>query len=82
MSNVSKASSASKIGEFWDRHDFIDYDNPNAADVDFTVTCCVPVDEEPYAMLEQEARRRGVKVETLVDVWLRERLSRETKRAE
>jgi hypothetical protein len=81
LSSVSKANSVDKIGEFWDHHDFTDYDNPGAPDVDFTVTSSVPVDEELFAMLEQLARRRGVKVETLVNLWLQQKLSQETKRA-
>jgi hypothetical protein len=81
LSSVSKANSVDKIGEFWDSHDFTDYDNPDAPDVDFKVTSSVPVDEELFAMLEQQARRRGVKVETLVNLWLQQKLSQETKRA-
>ena len=81
LSSISKAQSVQKIGKFWDAHDFTDYDNPNAPDVKFKVTSSVPVDEELLAKLEKQAHRRGVKVETLVNLWLQQKLSEETKRA-
>ena len=52
-SSISKADVLEKIGEFWDKHDFTDYDDPNTPDVDFKITCVVPVDPELLAMLEQ-----------------------------
>jgi hypothetical protein len=38
LSSISKADSLEKMGEFWDTHDFTDYDNPDAPDVKFDVT--------------------------------------------
>lgn len=80
-SSISKANTLEKMGEFWDTHDFTDHDNPSASDVDFTVTPSVPVDEELLDLLEKQAHRRGVKVETLVNLWLQQRLAEESKRA-
>ena len=37
VSSVSKANTVEKIGEFWDTHDFTEYDNPNSPDGNFTV---------------------------------------------
>ena len=75
LSSVSKADTVEKIGEFWDTHDFTDYDNHKARDVKFEIACAVPIDSELLALLERQARRRGIKVETLVNLWLREMLA-------
>ncbi len=33
LSSVSRADSIEKMGEFWDQHDFTDFDDPAAPDV-------------------------------------------------
>lgn len=43
VSSISKANSLEKMGEFWDAHDFTDFDDPNAPDVEFTISCAVPI---------------------------------------
>ncbi len=73
-SSVSRADSYEKIGEFWDQHDFTDYDDPEAADVEFTIRCAVPLEPHLLTEVEEQARRRGVSVETLVNLWLQEKL--------
>lgn len=78
LSSISKTSSYAKIGEFWDTHEFTDFDDPELPDVEFTVTCSVPVDIELFSDLEQQARRRGIKLETLVNLWLKEKLDQTT----
>jgi len=74
-SSISRANTLEKIGEFWDAHDFTDYDDPNAPDVEFTISCSVPIEVELLALIEQQARQRGVKVETLVNLWLQQKLA-------
>jgi hypothetical protein len=41
LSSISRADSDEKIGEFWDSHDFTEFDT-DAADAEFEVTCIVP----------------------------------------
>jgi hypothetical protein len=41
-SSISKAKTDEKIGEFWDTHDFTDFDDPNAPDVPFEMRRAVP----------------------------------------
>lgn len=41
-----------KMGEFWDTHDFTDFDDPNAPDIEFDVSCAVPIEEELFTLLE------------------------------
>jgi len=38
QSSISKADSLEKMGEFWDTHDFTDYDT-DAPDVEFQISC-------------------------------------------
>jgi hypothetical protein len=75
LSSISKADTLEKMGEFWDTHDFTDFDNPDAPDVKFNVSCAVPIEEELYSSVEKQAKLRGVKVETLVNLWLQQKIA-------
>jgi hypothetical protein len=77
---MSKAHSLEKIPEFWDTHSLADYwDQPH--EVEFEVRAKrrrrVTLDPQVYAPLEAQARVRGVLPETLVNLWLAERLLEE-----
>lgn len=73
-SSVSKAKSLEGVGEYWDSHDLTDAD-VGGPDVDLEVACAVPIEEELYSSLEEEAGTRGVRVETLVNLWLQQKLA-------
>jgi CopG antitoxin of type II toxin-antitoxin system len=75
-SSVSKADSDEKIGEFWDSHDFTEFDT-DAPDAYFEVTCTVPVKLELLSEIEKQAAKRGVKVEALVNLWLQQKTDEE-----
>lgn len=75
LSSISNADTLEKMGEFWDTHDFTEYDDPNAPDVEFEVSCTVPIEEELFSLVERQARLRGVKVETLVNLWIQQKLA-------
>lgn len=75
LSSISQADTDEKIGEFWDTHDFTDFDNPTAPDMKFEITCAVPIEVELFAALEKQAQQRGVHVETLVNLWLEQKLT-------
>jgi len=62
------------MGEFWDRHDFTEFDT-DKPDIGFNVRCAVPVDSTLLTQVEEQASRRGVSVETLVNLWLQQKLS-------
>lgn len=74
LSSLSKANSDEKIGEFWDTHDFTEFDT-DAPDAKFEVTCAVPIEVELFAALEKQAQRHGVTVETLINLWLQQKLA-------
>lgn len=76
---IPPAESLEQLGEFWDTHDFTEFDDPQAADVEFQVACAVPIEAKLLATLEQQALRRGVQTETLVNLWLQEKLLEQTR---
>ena len=76
LSDVSKADSDEKIGEFWDTHDFTEFDT-NARDAEFEVISTVPVQLELLTEIEEHAAKRGVNVETLVNQWLQQKVDEE-----
>ncbi len=78
ISSISQADTEEKIGEFWDVHDFTEFDNPARADVRFEIACTVPIEVELFAALEKQAQQRGVQVETLINLWLQQKLNEHT----
>jgi len=80
-SSISQADTDEKIGEFWDTHDFTDFDDPNAPDIKFEISCAVPIEVELFAALEKQARKRGVRVETLVNLWLQQKLNEQMEKS-
>ena len=79
-SSISKGNSDEKIGEFWDTHDFTDFDT-EGPDVKFEVTSVVPIDIELLNEIEKQAHKRGVKIETLINLWLQQKLAEQEQRA-
>ena len=78
LSSVSRANTLEKVGEFWDTHDFTEFDDTNAPDVEFKISCAVSVEVELFSQVEKQAHARGVSVETLVNLWLQEKLAERT----
>jgi len=73
-SSVSKTKSLEKMGEFWDKHDFTEFDDLNVLDVEFHVSVAIPVEPDLLSDIEELAHLRGINVETLVNLWLKEKL--------
>lgn len=74
VSSVSQADTLEKMGEFWDSHDFTDFDNLETPDAEFQIACAVPIESDLLSAVEQQARLRGVQVETLINLWLQQKL--------
>jgi hypothetical protein len=74
LSSISQADSLAKMGEFWDTHDFTQFDS-DAPDVEFTISSTVTIEPDLWAAVEKQARLRGIGVETLVNLWLQEKLA-------
>ena len=71
--------SADEAGAFWDGHDLADYWD-QTQEVEFEIRAKrrrrVTLAPEVYAQIEAQARERGILPETLVNVWLVERLQK------
>ena len=76
MTSISKADSDEAIGDFWDSHDVTEFDT-DAPDAEFEVTSTVPVQLELLNEIEEHAAKRGIRVETLVNQWLQQKLDEE-----
>jgi len=74
LSSISKTDTLEKMGEFWDTHDFTDFDT-DAPDVAFEIACAVPIEVDLFSSVEKQAHLRGVNVETLVNLWLQQKLA-------
>ena len=74
FSTISRAQTLEEMGEFWDTHDFTEFDD-NAPDVEFTIANSISIEADLLSAVEQQARLRGVSPETLVNLWLQEKLT-------
>lgn len=77
LSSISKADSYEAIGEFWDTHSSADYWD-QGYEVEFEVRIPrrrrINIEADLFALIAEEARRRGISPETLVNLWMAERL--------
>ncbi len=79
--SISKTRSYKEIGEFWDTHDLGDYWD-QARPVEFEVdiqseVTYYPLDANLSTKVHSIARRRGVSPETLLNLWVQEKLQKE-----
>ena len=77
VTSISKAKSLEEIADFWDAHSLADHWD-ETYEVDFEVRMQqrhrVTLTPEIYQKIEKQARVQGVLPETLVNLWLAERL--------
>lgn len=80
-SSLSKAQSYKEIGEFWDTHDLGDYweqTQPVEFEVDIqSEVTYYPLDVALATKVRSIAKRRGVSPETLLNLWVQEKLQGE-----
>jgi uridine kinase len=82
-SSISQAQSYQKIGEFWDSHDLADYwDQTEPVDFEVDIrseATYFALDRQLSRRLVREAQERGVSPETLLNMWVQEKIQeRET----
>ena len=79
LTGISKAGTVEEIGEFWDSHSLDDYWD-QTKEVEFEVRAKhrrrITLDPEIYAQVEVQARTRGITPETLINLWVVERLQK------
>lgn len=77
LSGISKSGSLKEIGDYWDTHSLKDHWD-ETREVEFEVRAKrrhqIVVELDIDEQLEAEARIRGVVPETLVNLWLAEKL--------
>jgi hypothetical protein len=80
--SISKARTLEEIADFWDTHSLDDYWD-QTHEVAFEVRAQrrrrITLDPEVYARVEAQARTRGLLPETLVNLWVMERLQESRK---
>ena len=80
LTSISKASTVEEIADFWDEHDLDAYWD-ETEDVTFEVRARqrrrVTLAPEIYEGVEAKAKAVGLLPETLVNLWLAERLEKE-----
>jgi hypothetical protein len=80
LTGISKARTVEEIAEFWDTHSLANHWD-ETHEVEFEVRAerrrRITLDPDVYAQLEAQARVRGVLPETLVNLWMAERLATE-----
>lgn len=77
-SSISKARSYAKIGEYWDDHDLSDVWGKTRK-VKFDVVAepeatYYPVEKDLSEKIQSVARRQGVSSDTLVNLWLEQKI--------
>jgi hypothetical protein len=78
VSSISRSRSIEELAEFWDTHSLADYeDQTYEVEMAFDPAArrlTVPIEPELWEDLRQVARERRVSTQTLVNVWLRQRV--------
>ncbi len=78
-SEISKAQTLEEIGDFWDSNNLADHWD-ETEEVEFEVRAKqkrrVTISPQIYEKLKDQARLEGVLPETLINVWLSERLEK------
>ena len=79
LTSISKAGTVEEIGEFWDSNSLDDYWD-QTREVEFEVRAKhrrrITLDPEIYERVEVQARTRGISPETLINLWVVERLQK------
>jgi predicted DNA binding CopG/RHH family protein len=67
-----------ELSDFWDAHSSADYEQdmePVEAEIELTASkIYCPVAKDLLRQVRQQARRQGVSTETLINLWLQEKL--------
>lgn len=77
VASISQARTLEGIAEFWDTHSLADYWD-QTREVEFEIRAKrrrrITLDPDVYARVAVQAHARGLSPETLVNLWLTERL--------
>ena len=77
-SPISKARSYAEIGKFWDEHDLSDFwDKTRRVKFDVVLepeATYYPIEKHLSKKIQSEASRRGISSDTLVNLWLEQKI--------
>jgi hypothetical protein len=81
ISSISKSRTLEEMAEFWDTHSLADHDD-QTYEVEMTFDpaarrAVISIEPELMEDLRKTARERHVSTQTLVNVWLRQRLDQQ-----
>jgi len=81
ISSISKSRTIEEMAEFWDTHSLADHDD-QTYEVEMTFDpaarrAAISIEPELMDDLRKTARERHVSTQTLVNVWLRQRLDQQ-----
>jgi hypothetical protein len=84
-SSVSQSSSYKEIGDFWDKHDLSEYWD-QTEEVEFEVDIKSEItyyalDKTLSEQIQSIVRKRGVSADTLVNLWIQEKLDEQKYRS-
>ena len=75
---LSRAKSYKEIGEFWDNHDLSEFwDSTKAAEFDVNIESEITyyaLDKNLSEKIKQIAHKRGISPDTLLNLWVQEKL--------
>ena len=78
-STISKSSSYQEIGEYWDKHDLADiWEQTEQVQFDINIQSERRYFAVEYSISEKIikiAKRRGISTETLINLWLKEKIN-------
>ena len=81
-STLSKAKSYKEIGDFWDTHDLSDFWDQTkkvefGVDIKSEIIYC-SLDKKLAEQVQSIAQRRSVSADTLINLWVQEKLQEQT----
>ena len=81
-SSIPKAESYKEISEFWDTHGLADYgDKTKSVEFEINIQSEVTyyaIDKDLSAKIRAIAQQRGVSADTLLNLWVQEKLQEQT----
>jgi predicted DNA binding CopG/RHH family protein len=81
VSSISKSRSIAEMAEFWDTHDATDFeDQTHPVEFEFDLRSrrhYIAIDPDLLARLRDAASARGLSAESLVNLWLQERVMKQ-----
>ena len=79
--SVSNAHTYQKIGAFWDEHDATEFGEQTEVEFEVNIKSqhrYYPLDSHLSLRMRQIAQERGISKETLLNLWVQEKISQTT----